>query len=335
MQRGAGPARSCPRRWRRPRLRLTEAAADFDDAVMADFLDGKRVDGERLRSALRRGTLACRIFPVLLGAALRNKGIQPLLDAVGLYLPSPLEAAPLLGHNPDSGAEETLTCDPAAPLRALAFKVMADEGRRLTYLRIYSGTLHAGMALLNSSRRSPERIRRLFRMHAHRREEISEARAGDIVAALGCQETLTGDTLCDPARPLLLAGLTVPEPVVSLAVEAKGAEDRERLPLALEQLRLGRSHLPGARGRGDRPDDPHRHGGTPSGDRHRPARPRVRGAGEDRPAAGGLPGDPAAAGGAAGKVPAGRGAAHGDGGGPAAAHPPAAGQRGAHCAAAG
>ena len=218
------------------RLRLTEAAADFDDGVMADFLNGKRVAAERLRTALRRGTLAGVLFPVLLGAALRNKGIQPLLDAVGLYLPSPLEAAPLLGHNPDSGTEERLACDPAAPLRALAFKVMAEEGRRLTYLRIYSGTLHTGTALLNSSRRSPERIRRLFRMHAHRREEIGEAQAGDIVAALGCQGTLTGDTLCEPARPLLLAGLTIPEPVVSLAVEAKRAEDRERLPLVLEQL---------------------------------------------------------------------------------------------------
>ena len=218
------------------RLQLTEAVADFDDGVMADFLDGKRVTTERLQAALRQGTLAGALFPVLLGAALRNKGIQPLLDAIGLYLPSPLEVTPLVGHNPESGAAETLSCDPAAPLRALAFKVMAEEGRRLTYLRIYSGTLRAGMALLNSSRRSPERVRRLFRMHAHKREEIGEAQAGDIVAVPGCQSTLTGDTLCDPERPLLLAGLTIPEPVVSLAVEAKRAEDREKLPPALEQL---------------------------------------------------------------------------------------------------
>jgi elongation factor G len=218
------------------RLLLIEAAADFDDGVMADFLDGKRVTEERLRSALRQGTLAGALFPVLLGAALRNKGIQPLLDAIGLYLPSPLEIRPRTGHNPDTGKEETLACDPAAPLRALAFKVMAEEGRRLTYLRIYSGTLHNGTTLLNSTRRSAERIRRLFRMHSHKREELAEAQAGDIVAALGCQETLTGDTLCDPDRPLLLEGLTIPEPVVSLAVEAKRTEDRERLPLGLEQL---------------------------------------------------------------------------------------------------
>jgi len=218
------------------RLKLVEAVADFDDGVMAEFLDGKRVTEERLQAALRRGTLACSIFPVLLGTALRNKGIQPLLDAVGLYLPSPLEATPLVGHIPDTGERETLTCDPAAPLRALAFKVMAEEGRRLTYLRIYSGTLRTGMQLFNSTRRSAERIRHLFRMHAHRREEIGEAQPGDIVAVPGCQGTLTGDTLCDPDRPLLLEGLTIPEPVVSLAVEAKGAEDRDHLPLALEQL---------------------------------------------------------------------------------------------------
>lgn len=218
------------------RLKLTEAVADFDDTVMTDFLDGKRVSGERLRRALRRGTLAGALFPVLLGAALRNKGIQPLLDAVGFYLPSPLEVTPLVGHNPSTGEQETLTCDPAAPLRALAFKVMAEEGRRLTYLRIYSGTLRSGMALLNSTRRTPERVRHLFRMHAHKREEIADAVAGDIVAAPGFHDTLTGDTLCDPARPLLLEGLSVPEPVVSLAVESKSAVDREKLATALEQL---------------------------------------------------------------------------------------------------
>ncbi len=218
------------------RLKVVEAAADFDDEVMADFLDGKPVTAERLRGALRRGTLACSIFPVLLGTALRNKGVQPLLDAVGLYLPSPLDVPPLVGHHPVSGEQETLSCDPAAPLRALAFKVTAEDGRRLTYLRIYSGTLRTGMTLYNSSRSSSERLRHLFRMHAHRREEVAEAQAGDIIAASGCQQTLTGDTLCDPARPLLLEGLAVPEPVVSLAVEAKGTEYRESLPIALEQL---------------------------------------------------------------------------------------------------
>jgi len=216
------------------RLQLTEAAADFDDEVMADFLEGRRVPQERLRQALRRGTLACRIFPVLFGSALHNKGVQPLLDAVCHYLPSPLDLPAPAGHHPVTGAGEAVSCDPDAPFRALAFKVMAESGRRLTYLRIYSGRVRAGAMLFNSSRGSQERIRHLFRMHAHRREEIGEAVAGDIVAATGCQTTLTGDTLCDPARPLVLEGLTVPEPVVSLAVEAKGAQDREHLLTTLE-----------------------------------------------------------------------------------------------------
>ncbi|MDA8415197.1 MAG: elongation factor G [Desulfobacteraceae bacterium] len=218
------------------RLKLTEVAADFDDGVMADFLDGQRVTEERLRSALRRGTLACSLFPVMMGTALRNKGIQPLLDAVGRYLPSPVETPPLTGYSPTTGAREQTICDPDAPLRALAFKVVAEQNRRLTYLRIYSGTLRNGVLLLNSSRGAEERIRHLFRMHAHRREEIPEAHAGDIVAVSGCQSTLTGDTISDPLQPLVLEGLAVPEPVVSLAVEARRVEGREHLPLALEQL---------------------------------------------------------------------------------------------------
>ena len=233
--RGPVPAEA-RERVQQARLKLTETAADFDDEVMADFLEGKNVAAERLRAALRRGTLACRIFPVLIGSALRNKGVQPLLDAVCHYLPSPLDLPARVGHNPASGESETLSCDPAAPLRALAFKVMAEEGRRLTYLRLYSGSLRPGAALLNSTRATTERIKHLFRIHAHRREEIGEALAGDIVAVSGCQVTLTGDTLCDPLRPLLLEGLDVPEPVVSLAVEAKGAGDREHLLSSLEKF---------------------------------------------------------------------------------------------------
>jgi elongation factor G len=218
------------------REKLVEAAADFDDGILVDFLTGVRVDGECLRSAVRKGTTACRLFPVLFGAALRNKGIQPLLDAVGHYLPSPLETLPVRGREPGSCASVTVLCDPEEPLMALAFKVLAEEGRKLTYLRIYAGTLHAGALLLNSSRGLTEKAVRLFRMHAHKREQITEAAAGDIVAVAGLRDALTGDTLCDPAHPLVLEGLTIPEPVVSLAVEAKGVEDRERLPLALEKI---------------------------------------------------------------------------------------------------
>ncbi len=215
---------------------LVEAAADFDDSILSDFLAGVKVEGERLRSAIRTGTMACRIFPVLLGAALRNKGIQPLMDAVAGYLPSPLDLPPAAAHSPGSAEIEHLTCDPRGPLCALAFKVQSDEGRKLTFIRIYSGTLQAGAMVLNSSRSCQERVARLFRMHAHKRERIDEAFAGDIVAVAGLKDALTGDTLCDPARPLLLAGLSVPEPVVSLAVEPRGTEDRERFLPALEKL---------------------------------------------------------------------------------------------------
>jgi len=213
-----------------------ETAADFDDAVLDDFLDGRPVQTERIRRAIRSGTIQCRIFPVLLGTALRNKGIQPLLDAVAGFLPSPIDIPPALGSRPDSEEPEEVACDPGAPLCALAFKVLSDEGRKLTFLRIYSGTLAAGATVLNSTRGGPEKAARLFRMHAHKRERIDEAFCGDIVAATGLKDVLTGDTICDPHRPIILKGLSVPDPVVSVAVEPKGVEDRERLPAALEKL---------------------------------------------------------------------------------------------------
>ncbi len=222
---------------REAREKIVEAAADFDDTILNDFLEGNPVVAGRLKSALRRGALACRLYPVLLGSALRNKGVQPLLDAIGEFLPSPLDAPPVAARHPEAEGEcEELPCDPRGPLCALAFKVLSDEGRKLTYLRLYSGRLKAGDLVLNGTRGGQERAARLFLMHAHKRERLEEARAGDIVAAAGLREALTGDTLCDPAHPLLLAGLTVPEPVVSLAVEPKGVEDREKLLPSLEKL---------------------------------------------------------------------------------------------------
>lgn len=222
---------------RQAREAIIEAAADFDDQILSDFLEGRCVEPDRLRLALRRGVLECRLFPVLLGSALRNKGIQPLLDAVGAFLPSPLEVPPvraLIGGN--SSQERFLSCDPEGPLCALAFKVLSDAGRKLTYLRIYSGSVHAGSELINGTRGQKEKVARLFRMHAHKRERIDEARAGDIAAAVGLRDVLTGDTLCLEEEPLVLEGLTVPEPVVSLAVEPRRVDDREKLLPALEKL---------------------------------------------------------------------------------------------------
>jgi elongation factor G len=215
---------------------LIEAAADWDDELLVDFLEGRYVAAERIRPALHKGVLAGQLFPVFLGSALRNKGIQPLLDAVTDLLPSPLELPSVPAHQPDSDEDLLLACDISGPLCALAFKVLSDEGRKLTYLRIYSGELKAGDILLNSTRNVQERAARLFRMHAHKRERIDSAHAGDIVAATGLKEALTGDTLCSPDKPLLLAGLAIPEPVVSLAVEPKQIQDRDKLPLSLEKL---------------------------------------------------------------------------------------------------
>ena len=218
------------------RERLLDAAADWDDDLLADLLDGRSISADRVLAALRRGVIAGGLFPVFLGAALRNKGIQPVLDAVVSLLPSPLDLPPVVAGHPGGAGEESLPCDPAGPLCALAFKVQADEGRKLTYLRLYSGCLQAGDPVYNASRGGSERVARLFRMHAHKREQIAAARAGDIVAAAGLKEVLTGDTLCAQERPLLLAGLNVPEPVVSLAVEPKRVQDRDRLLPALEKL---------------------------------------------------------------------------------------------------
>ncbi len=218
------------------REQIVEAAADLDDQIMADYLNGRTVDSARLIAALRKGTIAGKICPVLLGSALRNKGIQPLLDAVGLFLPSPLDSRPEEGINPETGKSEIIPCDPKGPLCALAFKVVADAGRKLCFLRIYSGSLKPGDNLLVSNRMQAEKVARIFHMHSHKRQKLDIASAGDIVTATGLKSVLTGDSLCSSAHPLLLAGLDYPEPVVSLAVEPRGPDDRVKLAPTLEKL---------------------------------------------------------------------------------------------------
>jgi len=215
---------------------IVEAAADFDDEILDDFLSGKTVTAERIIPALHQGVIHCSIYPVLLGSALRNKGIQPLLDAICTLLPSPIEVPPVTAHRLDKGADVIIKTDPAAPLCALAFKVLADEGRKLTYLRIYSGSLKPGDTVYNSRTAQSEKVARLFQMHSHKRERIKQAIAGDIVTATGLKNVLTGDTISCPESPLQLAGLEYPEPVVSLAVEPRTVDDRDKLPPALEKL---------------------------------------------------------------------------------------------------
>lgn len=215
---------------------VVEAVADFDERIMADYLEGKPVAAERIRAALRKGVLAGELFPVLLGSALRNKGIQPVLDAVCDYLPSPNDMPPVTAHRIDGNAEVELTCSQQQPLCALAFKVVSDEGRKLTYLRVYSGVLEAGDVVGNGTTGGTERIARLFRMHAHKRERIERAVAGEIVAASGAKDVLTGDCLCDPQNIVQLEGLQIPEPVITLAVEPKDVDARERLLPSLDKL---------------------------------------------------------------------------------------------------
>ena len=218
------------------RLILVEAAADFDEQVMTDYLDEQPVSDERIRFALRKGVLAGEIFPVFLGSALRNKGIQPVLDAICAYLPSPLDVPPITAHRVADGGAVHLTCSAKDPLSALAFKVVSDEGRKLTFIRIYSGSLKAGDVVGNGTSGGSERVARLFRMHAHKREKIERAEAGEIVAASGIKDVLTGDCLCSPDDIIRLEGLHVPEPVITVAVEPKNVEARERLQPSLEKL---------------------------------------------------------------------------------------------------
>ena len=218
------------------REHIVEVAADFDDTILDDFLNSKYISATRLISALRQGVISCDVYPVFLGSALRNKGIQPLLDAICTLLPSPLDVAHETGLNLNQQTQLMIKSAPSADLCALAFKVLADEGRKLTYLRIYSGSLEPGDNVYNSRTGNSEKVSRLFRMHAHKRERIKQAIAGDIITATGLKSVLTGDTISDPQQPLQLDGLEYPEPVVSLAIEAQTVDDRDKLPPALEKL---------------------------------------------------------------------------------------------------
>jgi len=223
------------------RTHLIEACADYDDDLMEAYLAEEDISPERIKKALRQATLDIKVTPVLCGSSFKNKGVQPLLNAVIDYLPSPLDVPPLTGIEPVKGDENGRVAarppDDNAPFAALAFKIMADPYvGKLTYFRVYSGTLKAGSKVLNASTGRQERVGRILEMHANHREEREEIFAGDIVAGVGLKQTSTGDTLCDPAAPVKLESIEFPEPVIAVSIEPKTKADQEKLGAALARL---------------------------------------------------------------------------------------------------
>ena len=219
------------------REKLVEALADLDDDIAHRYLEGEEISADDLRRGLRTGTLSYRLVPVLCGSALKNKGVQPMLDSVVDYLPSPLDVPPVHGRDPRSGQEVERPTDPSAPFAALAFKIAADPYvGKLAFFRVYSGMLRTGSYVYNSSKGHKERIGRILQMHANHREEIDSVGAGDIAAAVGLKNTFTGDTLSDESKPIVLESITFPEPVIELAVEPKTKADQDKMGVALQRL---------------------------------------------------------------------------------------------------
>jgi len=219
------------------REKLIEAVADCDEPLMEKYLNGQEITETELRAAIRKAGLQLKLVPVLCGAAFRNKGVQPLLDAVVDYLPSPLDVPPVRGKNPNSHKEEERPPSDEAPFSALAFKIMTDPFvGTLTFFRVYSGALFSGSSVYNSIKGKRERIGRLLKMHANKKEEIKEVYAGDIAAAVGLRTATTGDTLCDETHPIILESIEFPEPVISIAIEPKSKADQEKLGLSLQKL---------------------------------------------------------------------------------------------------
>jgi len=217
--------------------KLLETAADCDEAIMEKYLEGKAISEAELRKALRQGTLSLKVVPILCGSAFRNKGVQPMLDAVVDYLPSPLDIPPLNGIVPGTEKVEVRPARDDAPFAALAFKIMTDPFvGTLTFFRVYSGTINSGASVYNSTKFKRERVGRLLKMHANKREEIKEVSAGDIAAAVGLRTATTGDTLCDEDHPILLESIDFPDPVISIAIEPKSKADQEKLGLSLQKL---------------------------------------------------------------------------------------------------
>ncbi|HRO66117.1 MAG TPA: elongation factor G [Pseudobdellovibrionaceae bacterium] len=220
------------------RTEVIEKIVEFEDALLEKYLGGEEISVEELKAALRKGTLERKAFPVLCGSAFKNKGVQPLLDAVLQYLPSPLDVPPMIGHHPEK-EEKEIVCktDWDEPTAALAFKIASDPfAGSLTYVRVYSGQVKAGAQLLNPRTEKKERIQKLVKMHANSREEVEVLKAGDLGAVVGLKFTGTGDTLCETSHPVVLESIAFPEPVISVAVEAKSSADQDKMMAGLEKL---------------------------------------------------------------------------------------------------
>ena len=221
------------------REKMIEGLAEVDDHLMEKYLSGEKVTPEEIKASLRAGTNTMKLFPIICGASFKNKGVQPMLDAVVDYLPSPLDVPPISAINPETQEHETREPDAKAPFSALAFKIMNDPFvGQLTFVRVYSGTLSSGTGVYNSTRDKKERIGRLVRMHANKREEIESISAGDIAAVVGLKDTRTGDTLCDPNKPIVLESMDFPAPVIAVAIEPKTKADEEKLGQSLARLAM-------------------------------------------------------------------------------------------------
>ncbi len=221
------------------REKMIEALAEVDEHLLGKYVASAPISVEEIKAAVRKGAISMKLFPVICGASFKNKGVQPLLDAVIDYLPSPLDIPPMQGINPETKATEERKAADDEPFAALAFKLMSDQHvGQLVFLRVYSGTLEAGSGVYNSTKDKKERVGRLLRMHANKKEEVEAVAAGDIAAAIGLKLTTTGDTLCDPDRPIVLEAMTFPEPVIAVAIEPKTRADEEKLGVALSRLAL-------------------------------------------------------------------------------------------------
>ena len=219
------------------RDKLLEAVSDFDDEIMELYLEGEEVPADKIRAAIRKATVAVKMVPVTCGTSYKNKGVQKLLDAIVDYMPSPLDVPPVEGTHPKTGEEETRPADDSAPFSALAFKIMTDPYvGRLSFFRVYSGTLETGKTVLNSTKGQRERMGRILQMHANHREDLEQVWSGDIAAAVGLKNTTTGDTLCDEKYPIILESMEFPDPVIRVAIEPKTKAGQEKMAIALQKL---------------------------------------------------------------------------------------------------